>query len=503
MTRPPALLVLDAGLTNCKASLYDLRAQRLAHASERYPTRSPAPGHFEQECDDWIAAFQAGLTQLAEPLARVEVAAIIVTAHMHGLVGLDRDGTPVAPCWTLFDQRALLEAEAIRGAIPNSYAITGARLEPYTPAAKILWMKKQQPALFGRVHTFVAPKDALRVLLGGAPCTDPIDAAGMLLAELESGQWSPALVEAVGSPPLGEIRAPWTGAGTLSSSAAARLGLREGIPLLTGAGDDIETLGAGLVDPGQTLEHLGTTGTLVTCTAEPLRDPQQRLEAYPHAVPGRFLVGGATNAAGLSLDWAARLLGASDAHGRLVLEPGGLQGSPPIYLPWIRGERGLLWDPHATGAWLGLRESHSTSDLARAVYEGVAFSVYEILDAILALGEQNGLEVAAVVSGSPLGDGAWDSLRSSLYRRPLLYPVAQDLTGLGCALVGLVGLGVYADLIEAVQTCSAIGARIDPQPALAAELAPRYRRYKQVAAAYGTVCAVLAAEQSEVAFQRA
>ncbi len=241
--RRDAVLIIDLGLTNCKASLLDLRATPIAHRSVRYPTQTPAPGRSEQSPDDWIAAMYTAVKELAigQILPPVHVAAIAVTAHMHAVVPVDAHGNALGSCWTLFDQRATSQAHEISREL-DAYAITGARLEAYTPAAKMLWMKQNHPDHFGEVSCFLAPKDFLRVHLGGDLCTDPIDAAGLLLVDLASGAWSEELVRAAGMPPLPEIRPASAPAGVLRAEVAQRLGLAAGIPIYVGAGDDIEAL---------------------------------------------------------------------------------------------------------------------------------------------------------------------------------------------------------------------------------------------------------------------
>lgn len=481
MTAPrDVVLILDLGLTNCKASLLDLAAAPVAHRSVRYPTHTPQIGRSEQHPDEWLAALYTAVAELeiAAIQPRVQVVAVAVTAHMHAVVPIDAAGNALATCWTLFDQRAADQAVQINRGL-DAYAITGARLEPYTPAAKMLWARQHAPAIFSAAHAFVAPKDFLRIHLGGDLCTDPIDAAGMLLVDLETGAWSENLLAAAGAPRVPEIRPASAPAGTLRADVAARLGLPAGIPIYVGAGDDIEALGAGLREPGDTLEHLGTTGTLITCTASPLRDPAQMLEAYPHAIPGRYLVGGATNAAGLSLDWATRWLANHDASaaGRLPLSLDALRADSPYYLPWIRGERSVIWRPQATGAYLGLRETHTAAALAIGIYEGVAYSVHQILDGILALGRQQQLTIPSVTSGTSLADRPWATLRASIYNRPLQSLQSGDLTALGCAIMTLVGMGVFTDPASAAAQLSRPAEHVEPDPHLQDQLRGRFERW--------------------------
>ncbi len=483
----PVILVIDVGLTNCKASLFDFTGRMLAASSTPYPTLNPRTGWSEQEPGAWWSALSHAVRDLlsAPQADSADVALIAVTAHMHGIVAVDANLQPLTTCWTLFDRRALDSAEALQRELTpeRAFAITGARMEAYTPAAKIGWLKHHQPDVFARTALFLSPKDVLRVQLGGLPVTDPIDAAGTLLYDLTERAWSADIRAALGLPleKLPSIEPSAGRAGALSLQAAAQLGLTAGIPLLVSAGDDIETLGAGLTEPGMTLEHIGTTGTLTTCLAQPIYDPARRVEVYPQALPDRNLLGGATNAAGRSLEWARRWLSSADHGDSLLLAYPPTAGSidTPLYLPFINGERGLLWDAQASGAFFGLREAHTSAEMALAVYEGVAFSLKEILDANRRLGAP----LTTLISGTPNSEPAWSQLRADLYGQTIHFPATSYLTGLGCALLALVQLGIFASPTEAAQKCCALVDQVEPDPERSAHYQRKFELYQAAIAA--------------------
>ncbi|RPI30770.1 MAG: hypothetical protein EHM70_13085 [Chloroflexota bacterium] len=476
-----AILTIDIGLTNCKVSLFDLAGRLLGQVGSRYPTINPKPNWSEQRPGDWWKTIKKCNRALAaQPAwASVDILAISLTAHMHGMVAVDQERKPLTNCWTLFDRRAEQDVHDLNIELGErtAYRITGGRLEAYTPAAKIYWLRRNQPELFARTACFLSPKDYLRQMLGGEQVTDPVDAAGTLLYDLRRQCWSNILLEAVGvdARRLPEVRPASMVAGKLGVQAARQLNLKSGIPLLTGAGDDVEALGAGVIRPGQVLEHIGTTGTLIACTDRYVDDEQQAVEIYPHVVPGLYLVGGATNAAGRSLDWLRRVIDSDRKNADLLISGNSGQDEfpSPVFLPFILGERGLLWDGQATGMFLGLRENQSKAELARAVYEGVAFSLREILEAVRGMG----LEVDQLVSGSSPKNEAWSRLRANIYGMAIHYPSQTDLTGLGAAMLALLGLGVYPDFASVARTCGSPGSRIDPDPLQAERYNYQWERY--------------------------
>jgi xylulokinase len=480
---PAAVLTIDIGLTNCKTTLFDLQGGFIDAASSRYPSYSPQTGWSEQDPEDWFQAIHSCLVELRREsaLETFDILTISITAHMHGLIAVDRSGTPVIRCWTLWDRRSVQEALELAENLGEgtAYQITGGRMEPYTPACKILWLKKHQPEVFDHVAMFLSPKDFLRIRMGGDWVTDPIDASGTVLFDLRKKKWSPLLVEACGAHQdmLPEVRLPWEKAGFLSLGAAQELGIPAGIPLLVGSGDDIEVLGAGVYRPGLALEHLGSTGTLVACVSQPIFDPEQRVEVYPHVLPNLYLVGGATNAAGRSLEWANNLLRTGqDPCGFLPLDYPPQAGSlyPPIFLPYIQGERGLLWDPNSSGMLFGLKEVHTVTAVATAVYEGVGFSIKELLEGANSIGA----DIQKVVSGTPYNNPKWAQMRADLYGLPVLFTRVIDPTALGAALLALYSLKVITDFEDTGKTCSTISARIEPNLKQVEYFRERYKTYE-------------------------
>jgi len=463
------ILTIDIGLTNCKASVFDLQGKLIQQATHRYPTVTEKTGRSEQDPGDWWHAIKESIQVMVESprVNASEIDMIAVTAHMHGMIAVDGDGQLLTHCWTLFDRRAINEARQIAQKLGErtAYNLTGGRLEAYTPAAKILWLKNHRPEIFKRTALFLSPKDVVRILLGGELVTDPIDAAGTLLFDITRQSWSSEILESIDLPleKLPEVKGSSSEGGRLSPQAARELGLRDGIPLIVGAGDDIEALGAGAIKQGQTLEHIGTTGTMITCLDRLIFDEDQVVEVYPHGMPNRYLLGGATNAAGRSLDWALSLLSFEEAEKDVLPiqhPPDEDQPDSPIYLPFISGERGLLWESHATGSFLGLREGHSSLDLALGVYQGVAFSMKEFL----VEAEKLGAKPTSILSGTPSIPKKWSQLRADIYGLPISFLETPYPTGLGVTMLALENLQVFSSLEDAVKKCCHVSEQVHPNP---------------------------------------
>jgi xylulokinase len=496
MNQAPAILTIDIGTTNCKTCIFDIEGKLISRASSNYPTANYKWGGSEQDPSDWWKAIVSCVKNLLQhPTSEsYEIIGISVTGHMHGLIALDNQDQPLTNCWTLLDQRSVNEAMEINEGIGANliYERTGARVEAYTPIAKILWMKRNRSEIFSKTKIFVSVKDYIRTLLGGELVTDPIDAAGMLFYNLRNSAWDSDLIRAAGinSSQLPEIRQPWASGGKLGQPAANQLGLNAGIPLVVGAGDDVEVLGAGMARVGQAFEHLGTTGSMLICTNRFILDPNRKIEIYPHVLPEFYLIGSSTNAAGYSLDWTKQLfdLGTNNTGDILPLcYPPIKDKNLPFFLPFIKGERGLLWNDNASGAFVGLRSFHNKEDVFFSAYEGIAYSLKEILNAA----ENIGTQADEVISGVPFSQFSWASMRSDIYELPIVSPGTTEPTGLGAAILALINCGIFTKVEDAITKCCEIQEQILPTKENSDYFNQRYITYREIVDNYSAIFNIL------------
>lgn len=409
------LLTLDLGTTVLKAALWSegqLVSERAA------PLTLHADGLLaEQDAGEWWAK----AIELIRDLAPETVDGIGVTAQMHAVVPVDTAGQPLAPVPVVMDRRCRAEVAELteNPGWKAIHEITGGRLDVTCVLPKLRRLTRGASADAWKNATWLLPpKDYLRFRLTGEAATDPIDATGTLLWNLRTGSWESSLVELAGIQltQLPPVRPTLSIGGHLSAEAARALGLTSGIPVITGGGDDIETLGAGVFTPGDFFEHYGTTGSIYLATDRPVWDPTGQVETYPDVVPGRWLMGASTTTAGAALAWGRQVLAldatTTPAHGLPILEhgPGDL-----LFLPFLAGERGPWWNADLSGSWIGLRATHTAPDLYRAVVEGVFYSLHSLFAHMLPYAP---IADGAVHTSGPLGfDRGGAQARADLYAR--------------------------------------------------------------------------------------
>lgn len=477
---PPTLLGLDLGSSSLKALLLDLDGRVLAERSAAYPTHAPAPGWAEQDPDDWwAAAGEATRAVMAEALG-ADVVGIGLSGQMHTFVLLDAAGETVRPAITWMDTRAaglLPEVEAtideagLRDELANP-VVLGLTLPP------LAWLRDHEPEVLARARTLLLAKDALRQRLTGEFGSEPTDGSATLLFDVARRRWSGATLEAFGldpalMPALGE---PDAAAGRLTPDAARHLGLRAGIPVAFGAGDQqAAAVGTGTVLPGQAQLMVGTGAQALVVEAAPPAGELTGLHAFCHA--RGWLRQASVNNAGVALDWARTLLGLSwdDLYGALG---DAAPEAAPLFLPYLTGERAPLMKGHARGGWLGLEPGHGREALARAAVAGVAVAIADGVRALPRAADRGAHEDRRGPADRRVRAGLRVRAAGGGLRNPVFAQAVADASGatlelldasgasaVGAALLGGVASGAFADLDAAVARAPlAIAATVAPRP---------------------------------------
>ena len=417
-----------------------------------------------------------------------EVEAIGLSGQMHGVVLADGDGHPLRPAVLWADARSAEGLESYRGleadlrqrlANPPSVGMAGPSL---------LWLRDHEPDVYGAARWALQPKDWLRFRLTGEVFGEPSDASATLLYDLFSDGWSREFAQALGlrSNLLPPLVASGSAAGTLSREAAVELGLPPDIPVAAGAADTAAAaLGTGLLRPGTIQITVGTGAQILTPKDAPDPDPHARTHLYrsvvaPATDSGRFYAMAAVQNAGLALEWALGVLGATwdDAYAEaFAVEPG---AGGVTFLPYLSGERTPHFDPGARGAWTGLGLGHGRGHLLRAALEGVAFSLREALEALESTGTTGDRELR--LAGGGTAHARWRELLSDVLGRPLRTlpsAVAANASARGAALLGGVAAGVYGSVEDTLDLAPEVEDTVYPGSS-SEDYESSYARYREL-----------------------
>ncbi|MCC6867702.1 MAG: xylulokinase [Burkholderiales bacterium] len=465
-------LGIDLGTSGVKAVVVDDAGAVVAHALAPLTRQSPRPGWSEQDPAHWWRATAAAVRELPTS-AREGIRAIGLAGQMHGAVLLDRNDRVLRPAILWNDGRAAAACRMFEAREPASRTLSGNLAMPGFTAPKLVWTAAHEPGVFARTARVLLPKDWLRLELTGEHASEPSDASGTLWLDLATRQWSPPLLAASGlteaaMPRLVESAAT---SGSLTAHAASALGLAAGIPVVGGGSDNAcGAAGIGVIDDGQALLSLGTSGVLLVADDRPRPDPARAVHAFCHCLPERWLRLAVTLSCTATLGAVVRLTGAAD-EASLVAEVEAAATPHPrrlVVLPYLDGERTPHNDPAACGVVFGLDATTTRADLGRAALEGVAFAFADGLDALEATGSR--VASLAVVGGGSRSR-AWGRLIAAALQRPLAYPRGGDVgPALGAAGLARVGAGVPAREAFAARGVTHV---IEPESSLTDELAAR------------------------------
>ena len=486
------LLGIDVGTGGTRAVLIDGNGTLVgSRTSEHAPFRSPETGWAEQDPHDWWRATCEAVQQVmaASETEPSEIAAVGFSGQMHGAVLLGDAGEVLRPALIWCDQRTADEAHELTEQISAEKIIawtSNPALTNFT-LTKLLWVRKHEPKLFARFRTMLLPKDYVRYQLTGEYGMDVADASGTLLLEVAHRRWSREMANATGIPvsalpPLFE--SPDVCA-TVSEAGAAATGLKQGTPVVAGAGDQAAgAVGLGIVSPGAVHATIGTSGVVFAATDRPALDPKGRLHSFCHALPGRWHVMGVTQSAGLSLRWFRDNFGnpsndSRDPYDRLSDEaaavPPGCDGV--LWTPYLMGERTPHLDPEARAALIGLAANHGRGHTIRAIMEGVAFS---LRDAFSIFAEMKVPVTTIRLGGGGARSPLWRQIQADVYGHVVEVVQAEEGAAYGAALLAGVGARVWSTVDEACRRSVRVSEQIEPDPATNALMNDQYELYRRI-----------------------
>ncbi len=456
------LIGIDVGTSATKTVLFDEAGNVIASASLAYPLYQPQNGWAEQRPEDWRDAVFAAIKEVVERFdgALEDIKGIGISGQMHGLVMLDEKGEVIRPSIIWCDQRTGAEVEDMLKRMPREKWIEITANPPLTgwTAAKILWVKKNEPENYRRCHHILLPKDYIRYTLTGAFATEVSDASGMQLLDVPARDWSDEVLKVldIDRSLLGDVYESCQVTGRLTREAAERTGLTTETRVVGGAGDNAAAaVGTGVVRDGRAFTTIGTSGVVFAHSDKVAIDPKGRVHTCCCAVPGAWHVMGVTQGAGLSLKWfkdqfCQDYFARAEAEGRDVYDrineevatvPAG--SDRLLYLPYLMGERTPHLDADCRGVFFGLSAIHQKKHLLRAVMEGVAYSLCDCNEIL----QEMGIEVDKMMACGGGGKSpVWRQMLADLYRCPVKTVCQEEGPALGAAILAGVGCGIYPDV---------------------------------------------------------
>jgi xylulokinase len=471
------LLGIDIGTGSVKALAVGLDGRPLACATVEHPMHYVRPGWSENDPDDWFRGVVAAVGELlaVDGVDGDAVVGMCLVSQRDPWVLLDQAMRPLRSSISWTDRRSGPVLAEFAARMGFSWLIDQTGVVPIAGLGlpTLLWIQRHEPEVWSATRRLLSPKDYVLFRLTGLAGTDVSSPARSVMNDIRGDCWSAEICAAAGIPLrlLPEITwLPWERVAELDRDAARLLGLRAGVPVAAGGGDDPSaTLGAGAVEVDDLCAGTGTSSDwrLVTGSGHP-DAVQARGDMARHVVAGRFIFEVCIESTGSSLRWfrdAFLGLGAgSDDYAALVEEaravPPGADGL--WFLPFVDGAKRAPWYlEHATGGFMGIVSGHTRAHLARALLEGIAFAYPATLD-LVAPGRDRSRPIT-LVDGEARSD-LWNQIKADVTGVPIRTTRIPESAAVGAAILAGQSAGEFTDAAEGVKRLVRFERLYQPDP---------------------------------------
>lgn len=442
---------LDIGTSSTKVLIVNDSAEPVFKTSRSYGLSRPRPGYAEQDPDELCDAI---LDSLREAIQRLEpdqrLRAIGISSAMHSFLLVDRNGHPTTPLITWADTRSEHLADSLKRSDEGRsiYQQTGTPIHPMSPLCKGIWFRERAPENLDRAYKLISIKEYLLWKLYGRYVVDHSIASATGFFSLRDRTWHQPALDLIGidGSQLSEPVSTTYILEDMEPSVQENLGLTSSIPVVIGASDGcLANLGVFALSPDEAALTIGTSGAVRVTTQSPSVDPQERLFTYI-LDDTHYVVGGAINNGGITLEWFKNQLLKGAEHEELNIEallaqtrnvPPGSEGL--LCLPYLLGERAPHWNSFDKGVFFGVQFHHTTAHFLKAMMEGISMTLFQIAKAMQELCEPVRILYA---NGGFVRSKEWLQIVADVFGTELIVSPTREASATGAALLAMRALNV-------------------------------------------------------------
>lgn len=455
------ILVIDVGTSSLKAMVYTRAGHLLHRASQQYQSEfGRKPAYVEQDPQTWKSALFSTLEDVGSHvnIKGLDIAAIAVTSQRASVIPVDREGVPLHKALMWQDKRSVPQCEALLAemSLEEMYRRTGLRVNPYFSVPKMMWLRDERPQVHADTHKLLGVQDYVIHLLTDRYVTDCSQACRTMLMNINTFDWDEDMLRVTGLDRslLADLVAPGSIAGGLTKAMAAQTGLKEGIPVVLGGGDQqCAALSLNILSSGDAEANTGTGSFVIAYSEEPRFHDACKTLCSAAAIPGKWIVEAGIFTTGLLHRWfKEQFYAGQDQSYELLNEEA--RSAPPgangvLLLPHFEGSAAPYWNPLARGMFFNLTMATTRADMARAVIEGITFEIAHNLTLIESLGVPvNTVSVAGGLTSLEL----FNQIQADAFGKTVLLYDNNEASSLGALMSAAVTLGLYRDYQEAFHT---------------------------------------------------
>jgi len=438
---------IDIGTTSAKAVAFSKEGIPVLKRSVSYPMSHTHPDRSELDPDEILRAVCRSINEVVAGLSPAGPQMVAFSSAMHSLLAVDDRFRPLTPCIIYADNRAADIADELsrNGHGRAFYAATGVPVHAMTPLCKLIWMRREEPALFESAAAFVGIKEYVFGRLFGQWPVDSSIASATGLLNSQTLDWDDDILQyiSVDRSKLARVVSPRhiIAYDPEGGDEGHPLSLPAGTAIVVGCSDGAAANLATGACGGQVMAvTIGTSGAARMILSGNGVDKDMRTFRY-HVKDNDYISGGATNNGAVVLQWLKEtLLQTEENYSRLFQLAGTVPAGSDdlVFIPYILGERAPVWNSRARGIYFGLDIRHTKAHLVRAAMEGVVYAVYSI-GRILA--EQNAVTELHATGGfarSPL----WVQMLADVFNVRVLTFGEEEIAALGAVVIGMEAMGL-------------------------------------------------------------
>jgi xylulokinase len=445
MSKESVFMGIDLGTSSLKLVLIDSQLRLIFSFNKEYAIQSSAPGFAEHDPEIWIFSLETALNQVSKfmEINHMFLEGIGITGQMHTLVCLDRNFKPVRNAILWSDQRSVEIVERLnfqfgknqwKDWIANPIAV-GFSFPSW------MWIRENDKNSAQKIRYLLQPKDYIRLWLTGELCTDSSDASATGFFHPGEMNWSPTVLEMAGlkAENFPKVKPSLEVAGILKPELSKKFGFSYNIPVIVGGGDQaIQALAYDITEEGECLITIGSGGQIFSPTNNPTPESELRLNLFNHVVPNTWHYEAATLSAGLSFRWLRSMIRKELSFQQMADQASKVEFDNNLFfMPYLNGERTPWMNSEMTGAYLGLKMNHKIDQMARALMEGVVFSISQSMDVIRNCGIN---PQSVIISGGGSKHPFWIQLLANVIGIQVRKTNITEATACGAALAAWIGV---------------------------------------------------------------
>ncbi|GAB6085091.1 xylulokinase [Alkaliphilus crotonatoxidans] len=477
---------IDLGTSAVKVLLMNQGGEICLEVSREYPLIQEKSGYSEQDPREWVDQTTMALRELVNQLDEDSncIEGISFSGQMHGLVLLDHENNLLRNAILWNDTRTTAQCQEIYNTVGKERLLEitkNVALEGFT-LPKLLWVKKHEPEIYQKAAVFMLPKDYLRYAMTGQIHSEYSDAAGTLMLNVAEKRWSEEICELMGIDPklCPPLVASHQFVGTITEDFSKRTGLAPTTRVFAGGADNAcGAIGSGILSDGVTLCSIGTSGVVLSYEERSDRDFNGRVHYFNHGEEKAFYTMGVTLAAGYSLSWFKNTFAPGETYETLLKGLGDVPigANGLLFTPYLVGERTPHADAVIRASFIGIQASHKRIDFARAVIEGITFSLNETIEIF----RERGKAIDTVIS---IGGGAqndiWLQIQADIFNAAIVRLSSEQGPAVGAAMLAAWGCGWYESLQQCAKMFITSSKTFQPIPENVEKYKEIYGLYKMV-----------------------